>query len=151
MVLITTQLLSPNFSSSTISHMKHDQSKPSLLHQSSQLTQPLLFLPYPLDKIDEINYLHFIYIIGIIGNQWKTQTQLQEQWSTTSLSMDSNNMITTTPATSCSNNLNLVASALLSAGAPMSKGVCRLNCPKVPSCRRLADELPVLQSTDNQN
>ena len=37
------QLSSPNFSSSkyTISHMKHDQSTPSLLYQSSQLTQPL--------------------------------------------------------------------------------------------------------------
>ena len=43
MVLITSQLLSPNFSSSkyTISHMKHDQSTPSLLYQSSQLAQPL--------------------------------------------------------------------------------------------------------------
>ena len=75
------------------------------------------FLHYPFDKIGEINYLHFI--IGTIGNRWKTQTQLQEQWNTTSLSMDPNNiMVTTTPTTSYSNNLNLVASALLSAGAP---------------------------------
>ena len=111
-----------------------------------------LFLPYPFDKIDEINYLHFIYIIGTIGNQQEMQTQLQEQWSTTSLSMDPNNiMVTTTPTTSYSNNLNLVASALLSAGAPTSKGVYRLNCPEIPSRRRSADELPVLQSTDNQN
>ena len=80
------------------------------------------------------------------------QTQLQEQWSTTSLSMDPNNiMVTTTPTTSYSNNLNLVASALLSAGAPTSKGVYRLNSPEIPSRRRSADELPVLQSTDNQN
>ena len=80
------------------------------------------------------------------------QTQLQEQWSTTSLSMDPNNiMVTTTPTTSYSNNLNLVASALLSAGAPTSKGVYRFNCPEIPSRRRSADELPVLQSTDNQN
>ena len=111
-----------------------------------------LFLPYPFDKIDEINYLHFIYIIGTIGNQWKTQTQLQEQWSTTSLSMDPNNiMVTTTPTTSYSSNLNLVASALLGAGAPTSKEVYRPNCPKIPSRRRSAVELPVLQSTDNQN
>ena len=43
MVLITSQFLSPNFSSSnyTISLMKHDQSTPSLLYQSTQLTQPL--------------------------------------------------------------------------------------------------------------
>ena len=40
-----------------------------------------LFLLYPFDKIDEINYLHFIYIIGTIENQRKMQTQLQEQWS----------------------------------------------------------------------
>ena len=41
-----------------------------------------------LTKIDEINYLQFMSIIGIIGNQWKTQTQLWEQWSTISLPMD---------------------------------------------------------------
>ena len=111
-----------------------------------------LFLHYPFDKMDEINYLHFIYIIGTIGNRWKTQTQLQEQWSTTSLSMDPKNiMVTTTPTTPYSNNLNLVASAPLSAGAPTSKRVYQLNCPKIPSRRRSADELPVLQSTDNQN
>ena len=110
-----------------------------------------LFLPYPFDKIDEINYIHFIYIIGTIGNQRKMQTQLQEG-STTSLSMDPNNiMVTTTPTTSYSNNLNLVASALLSAGAPTSKGVYRLNCHEIPSHKRSADELPVLQSTNNQN
>ena len=61
-----------NFSSSkyTIFHMKYDLS-PSLLHQSSQLTQPLLFiftLSSHLTQIDEINYLHIISIIGIIGN-----------------------------------------------------------------------------------
>ena len=50
-----------------------------------------------------------------------------------------------------STNLNLVASSLLSAGAPTRKGVYRLNCPEIPSRRRSADELPVLQSTDNQN
>ena len=32
---------------------------------------------------------NFISIIGIIGNQWKTQTQLWEQWRlTTSLPID---------------------------------------------------------------
>ena len=79
------------------------------------------------------------------------QTQLWEQWSTTSLSMDPNDiMITTTPTTSYSDNLNLVVSALLSGGAPKSKGVYRLNCPEMPSRRRSADELPVLQSTNNK-
>ena len=46
------------------------------------------------------------------------------------------------------NNLNPVASALLSAWTPMSKGVYRLYSPEIPSRRRSADELPVLQSTN---
>ena len=29
----------------------------------------------PFSLLDEMNYLHFISIIGIIGNQWSTQTQ----------------------------------------------------------------------------
>ena len=45
---------------------------------------------------------------------------------------------------------SLVASALMSAGAPMRKGVHQLNCPKIPSHRRLADELPCLPSTNRQ-
>ena len=114
-------------------------------------TTLIYFYLIHLTKIDKINYLHFIAIIGIIGNQWKTQTQLCEQWSTASVPVDPNNMITTTPTPSYSNNLNLVASALLSAGAPTSKGVYRLNSPEIPSRRRSADELPVLQSTNNQN
>ena len=58
----------------------------------------------------------------------ETQAQLWEQWSTTSLSMDPNNfIITTTPTASYSDNLSLVASALLSAGAPTSK-----TAPKYP-------------------
>ena len=48
-------------------------------------------------------------------------------------------------------NFNPAASALLSALAPKSKGVYRLNSPEIPSRRRSADELPVLQSTNNQN
>ena len=48
-------------------------------------------------------------------------------------------------------NLNPAASALLSAWAPTSKGVYRLNSPEIRSRRRSADELPVLQSTNNQN
>ena len=47
--------------------------------------------------------------------------------------------------------LNPAASALLSAWAPTSKGVYRLNSPEIPSCRRSADELPVVQFTNNQN
>ena len=80
----------------------------------------------------------------------ETQTQLWEQWNTTSLPMDSNNigLINPTPTTY---SANLVASALLSAGAPTRKGVYRLNCPEIPFRRRSADELPGLQSTDNQN
>ena len=46
-----------------------------------------LFLPYPFDK-NRWNKLFTISIIGIIGNQWKTQTQLWDQWSSTSLPMD---------------------------------------------------------------
>ena len=62
------------------------------------------------------------------------------------MSLDPNNiMITTTPTTFYSDNLNLVASALLSAWAPTSKGVYQLNSPEIPSHRRSADELPVLQ------
>ena len=45
---------------------------------------------------------------------------------------------------------NLVASALLSAGAPMRKGVYRFNCPEIPSHRRSADELPGLLPTNCQ-
>ena len=48
-------------------------------------------------------------------------------------------------------NLNPAASALLSAWAPSGKGVYRLNSSEIPSRRRSADELPVLQSTNNQN
>ena len=131
-VLVTSQLLSPNFSSSkyTISHMKHDLSNSHPPFYASQANSPNYFY---LKQPFEINYLHFISIIGIIGNQWRTQTQLWEQWSTTSLSLDPNNIIiTTTPTTSYSDNLNLVASALLSAWAPTSKGVYRLNNPKYP-------------------
>ena len=73
MVLITSQLLSPNFSSSkyTISHMKHDQSTPSLLMpvKPTHPTTLICFYLIHLIKIDEINYLHFISIIGIFGNQ----------------------------------------------------------------------------------
>ena len=102
-------------------------------------------------QINEINYLQFISIIGMIGSQSKTQTKLWEQWSTTSLSMDPNYiMTTTTPTTSYSVNLNLVVSVLLSSGAPTSKGVYRLNCHEMPSRRRSADDLPDLQSTNCQ-
>ena len=45
---------------------------------------------------------------------------------------------------------NLVTSALMSAGAPMRKGVYRLNCPEIPSHRRSADELPDLLPTNCQ-
>ena len=77
----------------------------------------------------------------------ETQTQLWEQWNTPSLSMDPNNisLINLTPTQPAlptySTNLNLVASALLSAGAATRKGVYRLNCPEIPSRRRSADEL----------
>ena len=62
-------------------------------------------------------------------------------------------IITTTPTTSHPDpdNLNLVVSPLLSAWVPMSKVVYRLNSPEIPSRRRSANELPVLQSTNNQN
>ena len=50
-------------------------------------------------------------------------------------------IITTTPATSHPDNLNLVVSALLSAWVPTSKGVYRLNSPEIPSRRRSAHEL----------
>ena len=60
-------------------------------------------------------------------------------------------IITTTPTTSHPDNLNLVVSALLSAWVPMSKVVYRLNSPEILSRRRSANELPVLQSTNNQN
>ena len=60
-------------------------------------------------------------------------------------------IITTTPTTSHPDNLNLVVSALLSAWVPTSKVVYRLNSPEILSRRRSANELPVLQSTNNQN
>ena len=60
-------------------------------------------------------------------------------------------IITTTPTTSHPDNLNLVVSALLSAWVPMSKVVYRLNSPEILSRRKSANELPVLQSTNNQN
>ena len=60
-------------------------------------------------------------------------------------------IITTTPTTSHPDNLNLVVSALLSAWVPTSKVVYRLNSPEIPCRRRSANELPVLQSTNNQN
>ena len=45
---------------------------------------------------------------------------------------------------------NLVASTLMSAGAPTRKGAYQLNCPEIPSHRRSADELPILLSTNRQ-
>ena len=60
-------------------------------------------------------------------------------------------IITTTPTTSRPDNLNLVVSALLSAWVPTSKVVYQLNSPEILSQRRSANELPVLQSTNNQN
>ena len=60
-------------------------------------------------------------------------------------------IITTTPTTSHPDNLSLVVSALLSAWVPTSNVVYRLNSPEIPPRRRSANELPVLQSTNNQN
>ena len=70
--------------------MKHVQSTPSpfISVKSTHPTTLICFYFIHLIKIDEMSYLQFISIIGIIGNQRKTQTQLWEQWSTTSLPMD---------------------------------------------------------------
>ena len=74
MVLITSQLLSPNFSSSkyTISQMKHDQStlSPFIPVKPTHPTTLICFYLINLIKIDEMSYSQFISIIVIIGNQW---------------------------------------------------------------------------------
>ena len=62
-----------------------------------------------------------------------------------------NYIITTTPTTSHPDNLNLVVSPLLNAWVPTSKVVCQLNSPEILSHRTSANELPVLQSTNNEN
>ena len=59
--------------------MKHDLSNSNPPFYTSQANSPTTFIYFYLNQpfdIDEINYLHFISVIGIIGNQWRTQTQL---------------------------------------------------------------------------